>query len=248
MDHDNGQLRASILTRNQLDPLEYDEAYRFWCSEWRHAIENQSLRGLSVDASDKFVHSDLVLVFRMRDEIAGLGLISLIDLDFEADRSLSYLRAIPKEGQEFLAKHRVRKIMASAYNIVKPKFRRATAGRTLISLALPGFVLAMFERNPRFDLCMGMPLMATGNHRTLSRLGMMDMHEGSFDVHGTPAKFMYASRGMMTLGKYESDIEQLVDQADLSDYGTNRRRVIRPFDGFTSVGADERARQETMHA
>lgn len=203
-------LTAELLSRQrQLNSALYDEAYAFWKAEWITAFSEQGLTGITASNSDKFVNADELLIFREGSEIVALALINHIDLSLSAYRDIAYLQTLPHDAWELLRERGVKKILTSGYNVVKKEYRRAMVGSTLISIALPGYVIALFEERTEFDLCMGMPLVAMGNHKILSRLGMRDMHRGLLNVHDVDAKFMYLTRDIVDLGKYRPDIKAL---------------------------------------
>lgn len=205
-------LSAQLIQRKKkIDKESYDEAHAFWKAEWNVAFAEQGLHGITANDSDKFVYADEVVVFREGGNIAALALINHIDLDFNAYKDLAYLKAMPNDGWEFIRRNCIKKIMTSGYNIVNKEYRRARVGNTLLSIVIPGYVIALFERRPDFDLCMGMPLTSLGNHKTLTRLGMRDMHEGTFNIHGVEAKFLHITRDMIDLGPYREDIQSLLE-------------------------------------
>src|SRR4030095_10626957 len=133
-----------------------------------------------------------------------------LDLNLAADNHLSYLKAMPEEARDFLRRGSLRNVIPSGDNIVNRNYRRTRIGRTLISVALPGAVIALFERRPELDLCIGMPLVACANHRTLERLGMKDMHRGNITIHNVQAKFMHVTRDAIDLGEYGDDIRAVM--------------------------------------
>lgn len=205
---------AQLIQRKKIvDKASYDEAHAFWKAEWNIAFAEQGLHGITANDSDKFVYADEVVVFRDGDTIAALALISHLNLHFNAYKDLAYLKVMPEQGWRFIDQMGAKKIMTSGYNIVNKEYRRARVGSTLLSIAIPGYVLALFEQRPDFDLCMGMPLTSLGNHKTLTRLGMRDMHEEVFHIHGVGAKFLYITQQMIDLGPYRRDITALLDPA-----------------------------------
>lgn len=198
-----------IDKKKQVNKVEYDRAYAFWQEEWRLAIRDLGLEGLSVNISDKFVAADEILVLCEGQNIAALALINHLDLNFAAYKDISYLKAMPEDAMAFILSRGIKTIMVSSYNIVGRMYRRLTVGGTLFSVALPGAAIVLFEHRPEFDLCMGMPLLASGNHRTLTRLGMKDMPGGAITIHNVKAQFMYITRSDITLGKYDESIRSL---------------------------------------
>ncbi|MFZ5895008.1 MAG: hypothetical protein ACOY0T_28370 [Myxococcota bacterium] len=208
------RITVQIISRSEIvDGRAYDEAYEFWRREWSKAIEQQSLNGLSVAVSDKFVYADEVLVVRDGAQIAALALINHLDVSLAAHGNLAYFKVMPAQAQAFLRDNRIKKVIASGYNIVARQYRRSVIGKkTPLSVALPGIVIALFDQRPGFDMCMGMPLTSCGNHRTLERLGMKPLHDQTFTIHDVHAKFMYVVRGEVELGEFDEDIRSLARQ------------------------------------
>lgn len=198
-----------IDQKKNVDRVAYDQAYEFWQTEWSTAICDLGLEGLSVNISDKFLGADEILVLREGRNIAGLALINHLDLNFAAYKDASYLKAMPNEGRAFIFNNEFKKIMTSGYNIVSKKYRRAVVGGKLLSVVLPGAAIALFEMRPEFDLFMGMPLIPSGNHRTLTRLGMKDVPGENITIHNVQAKFMYLTRDAVDFGKYDEGIRSL---------------------------------------
>jgi hypothetical protein len=200
--------------KKQVDRAAYDNAYAFWQAEWGIAHCDLGMEGVSVNISDKFVGADEILVLREEQNIAALALINHLDLNFAAYKDISYLKAVPNEAMAFIFDSGFKKIMTSSHNIVGRKYRRAIVGGFLLSVALPGATIAMFEMRPEFDLLMGMPLIASGNQHTLARLGMKDMPGGNTTIHNVKAQFMYMTRNDVRLGKhfdkYDEGIKSLV--------------------------------------
>lgn len=205
--------------KKQMDRGLYDKAYEFWQAEWSVAIRDLSLDGLCVNISDKFVSADEILVLQEGQNIAALALINHIDLNFAAYKDISYLKTLPNEAMEFIFNSGIKTIMTSGYNIVGKQYRRTTVGGLFLSVALPGAAIVLFEKRPEFDLLMGMPLIASGNHRTLSRLGMKDMPGGPITIHNVKAQFMYMTRDEICsgidFGKYDEGIRSLFPFSEL---------------------------------
>lgn len=230
-----------IQKKKNLDKASYDEAHAFWKAEWNIAFAEQGLHGITANDSDKFVYADEIVVFRDGDTIAALALISHLNLHFNAYKDLAYLKVMPPEGWRFIEQTGAKKIMTSGYNIVNKEYRRARIGSTLLSIAIPGYVLALFEQRPEFDLCMGMPLTSLGNHKTLTRLGMRDMHEEVFYIHGVGAKFLYTTHAMIDLGPYRRDIVSLLDPVCLAD--EDLRAVPAEFHAINRLAAERNSAQ-----
>ena len=205
--------------KKQVDRLAYNNAYEFWQQEWITAINDLSLEGLSVNISDKFISADEILVLREGQNIAALALINHIDLNFAAYRDISYLKTLPDEAMAFIFNNGFKTIMTSSYNIVARHYRRAMVGGLFLSVALPGAAIALYEKRPEFDLLMGMPLIASGNHRTLARLGMKDMPGGLITIHNVKAQFVYMTRDDVCFGKdfgkYDKGIRSLFPDSAL---------------------------------
>lgn len=199
--------------KKQVDRVAYNNAYNFWRTEWSTAISDLGLEGLSVNISDKFISADEILVLREGQNIAALALINHIDLNFAAYKDISYLKALPDEAMAFIFNNGIKTIMTSGYNIVGRQYRRAMVGGLFLSVVLPGAAIVLFEKRPEFDLLMGMPLIASGNYRTLARLGMKDMPGGSITIHNVKAQFMYMTRDDICFGKdfgkYDEGIRSL---------------------------------------
>ncbi|MBD2533629.1 hypothetical protein H6G97_30395 [Nostoc flagelliforme FACHB-838] len=212
--------------KKQVDKLAYDNAYEFWQTEWSIAISDLGLEGLSVNISDKFVSADEILVLREGGNIVALALINHIDLNFAAYKDISYLKTLPDDAMAFIFNNGIKKIMTSGYNIVCRKYRRAMIRGLFLSVALPGAAIALFEMRSEFDLFMGMPLIASGNQRTLARLGMKDMPGGSITIHNVKAQFMYMTRDDVRLGKhfgkYDESIRSLFPYESMA-HRTNTR-------------------------
>lgn len=198
-----------IDQKKKVDRVAYDQVYKFWQTEWSTAICDLGLEGLSVNISDKFLGADEILVLREGRNIAAVALINHLDLNFAAYKDVSYLKAMPDEGMAFIFNNGFKKIMTSGYNIVSRKYRRAVVGGILLSVVLPGAAIALFEMRPEFDLFMGMPLIPSGNHRTLTRLGMKDIPGGNITIHNVQAKFMCITRNAINFGKYDEGIRSL---------------------------------------
>ncbi len=201
------EISLKILCKKKLyQNHEYDEAYEFWRDEWNIAFKEQGLNGITASYSDKFINADEILVFKKGSEIIAIALINHFDLTLKAYRELSYFSVLPMQAWDLINKKKARKIMASGYNLVKKPYRKLKIGKTLISFVMPGTVMALFNNRSEFDMCIGMPLLAAGNHKILARLGMRDMHADVFKVHEVDAKFMYLDRDTFNLGEYEEDI------------------------------------------
>jgi hypothetical protein len=189
--------------------IAYNEAYEFWQAEWHIAIEELGLEGLSVKISDKFIAADEVLVLREGQNIAALALINYFNFNLTAYRELSYFKVMTQESKDFIHRQGYKKIMTSTYNIVGQKYRRVKLGNTILAIALPAAALKIFEYQPDLDLCLGMPLISSANHRTLSRLGMTNLPGGLITIHNIQAQFMYVNQGEVNLGKYDAGISSL---------------------------------------
>ena len=205
-----------IDQKKKVDRVAYDQVYRFWQTEWSKAICELGLTGLSVNISDKFLSADEILVLRDDRNIAAVALINHLDLNFAAYKDISYLKAMPDEGMTFILNNGFKKIMTSGYNIVTKRYRRVAIKGILLSLVLPGAAIALFEMRPEFDLVMGMPLIPSGNHRTLTRLGMRDIPGGNITIHDVQAKFMYITRDVIDFGQYDAGIRSLFHHHALS--------------------------------
>ncbi|WP_424100494.1 hypothetical protein [Moorena producens] len=206
----NNSVTMQLLDKNKrIHRIAYNEAYNFWQAEWNIAIKEIGLEGLSVKISDKFIAADEILVFREGDNIAALGLINYLDFNLYAYRNLSYFKAMTEESMAFILNNGYNKIMISTYNIVAKQYRRVKVGNTILAMALPGAALKIFQYQPDLELCLGMPLIPSANHRTLSRLGMTNIPGGLITIHNVQAQFMYVNQGEVNLGKYDAGISSL---------------------------------------
>ncbi len=199
-----------LLDKNkQIHRIAYNEAYKFWQAEWNIAIEEIGLAGLSVKISDKFIAADEVLVLREGPNIVALGLINYLNFNLDAYKDISYFKVMTEESMAFIVNNGYKKIMTSTYNIVGKKYRRVKVGNMILAIALPGAALKIFEYQPELELCLGMPLLCSANHRTLSRLGMINMPGGLINIHNVQAQFMYINQGQVNLSKYDADVSSL---------------------------------------
>lgn len=195
--------------------IAYNEAYQFWQSEWNTAIEEIGLEGLSVKISDKFIAADEILVLREGVRIAAVALINYIDFNLTPYRDLSYFKVMSEESINFLLNNGYRRIMTTTYNIVTKKYRRIRVGKTVMSIAIIGAALKLFEYQSDFDVFVGMPLIPSRNHRTLARMSMKNIPGGLVTIHGVQAQFMYVNQGCVNLGKYDANIKSLFASSNL---------------------------------
>ena len=206
----NNSVTMQLLDKNKpIHRIAYNEAYEFWQAEWTIAIEELDLEGLSVKISDKFIAADEILVLRQGANIVALGLINYLDFNLAAYKDLSYFKVMTEECMGLIVNNGYKKIMTSTYNIVGKKYRRVKVGNTILAIALPGAALKIFQYQPDLDLCLGMPLIPSANHRTLSRLGMTNMPGGLITIHNVKAQFMYVNQGEVNLGKYDTGVSSL---------------------------------------
>jgi hypothetical protein len=217
---ETGRITLEVLDKNKRpDKVLYDKSYSFWQTEWSIAIRELGLDGLSVNSSDKFIGADEIIVLKNNQEIAALGLVNYIDLEFAAYKDVSYLKAMPSEAMNYIFQTGLKKLMVSSYNIVTRKFRRIPVGNSLFSVVLPGVALSLFKKQSECNLCIGMPLIPSGNHRTLERFGMKDMPGGTFMIHNVEAKFMCIAHNEVNLGKYNNDIQSLFNPFESKEIG-----------------------------
>lgn len=195
--------------------LAYNEAYQFWQSEWDIAIDEIGLEGLSVKISDKFIAADEILVLREGFHIAAVALINYIDFNLTASRDLSYFKVMPEESMAFILNNGYKKIMTTTYNIVSKKYQKVRVGNTVLSISLIGTALKLFEYQSDFDAFVGMPLILSGNHRTLARMNMNNIPGGLVTIHNVQAQFMYINQGEVNLGKYDAGIKSLFASSNL---------------------------------
>ena len=207
---DNSIQLQLIDKKEPMQRFLYNEAYKFWQAQWTETIEELGLEGLSVKHSDKFLAADKIIVFREGVNIAALGLINYIDLQLLASRFLSYFDVMPEESMAFILSQGYRKVMTSTYNIVAKQYRRIKVGNTVLAIALPGAALKLFQCQSDLDLCLGLPSLASANHRTLSRLGMRNLPGGLISIYNVKAQFMYVKQGEVDLGEYDLSISSLL--------------------------------------
>jgi hypothetical protein len=207
---DNSIQLQLIDKKEPMQRFLYNEAYKFWQAQWTETIEELGLEGLSVKHSDKFLTADKIIVFRQGVNIAALGLINYIDLQLLASRFLSYFDVMPEESMTFILNQGHRKVMTSTYNIVAKQYRRIKVGNIVLAIALPGAILKLFQCQSDLDLCLGLPSLASANHRTLSRLGMRNLPGGLISIYNVKAQFMYVNQGEVDLGKYDLSINSLL--------------------------------------
>ncbi len=207
----NNSIQLQLIDKKEpMQRFLYNEAYKFWQVQWTEAIEELGLEGLSVKHSDKFLAADKIILFTEGGDIAALGLINYIDLQILASRFLSYLGVMTEESMAFILSQGYKKVMTSTYNIVAKKYRRIKVENTVLAIALPGAALKLFQGQSDLDLCLGMPLLPSANHRTLSRLGMRNLPGGLITIHSVQAQFMYVNQGEVNLGKYDWSISSLL--------------------------------------
>ncbi|NEO41544.1 MAG: hypothetical protein F6J90_36540 [Moorea sp. SIOASIH] len=209
MEKNNSVTMELLDKKKRIHRIGYNEAYKFWQAEWNIAIKDIGLEGLSVKISDKFIAADEILVFREGHNIAALGLINYLDFNLDAYKDISYFKAMTEESMDFIVNNGYNKIMISTYNIVGKQYRRVKVGNTIMAIALPGVVLKILQYQPDLDLGLGMPLIPSANHRTLSRLGMTNLPGGLITIHNVQAQFMYVNQGDVNLGKYDAGISSL---------------------------------------
>lgn len=207
---DNSIQLQLIDKKEPMQRFLYNEAYKFWQVQWTEAIEELGLEGLSVKHSDKFLAADKIILFAEGGDIAALGLINYIDLQILASRFFSYFGVMTEESMAFILSQGYKKVMTSTYNIVAKKYRRIKVENTVLAIALPGAALKLFQGQSDLDLCLGMPLLPSANHRTLSRLGMRNLPGGLITIHSVQAQFMYVNQGEVNLGKYDWSISSLL--------------------------------------
>ena len=207
---DNSIQLQLIDKKEPMQRFLYNEAYKFWQAQWTEAIDELVFEGLSVKHSDKFLAADKIIVFREGVNIAALGLINYIDLQLLASRFLSYLGVMTEESMAFILSQGYRKVMTSTYNIVAKQYRRIKVGNTVLAIALPGAILKLFQGQSDLDLCLGLPSLASANHRTLSRLGMRNLPGGLISIYNVKAQFMYVKQGEVDLGEYDLSISSLL--------------------------------------
>jgi len=207
---DNSIQLQLIDKKEPMERFLYNEAYKFWQAQWAEAIDEFGFEGLSVKHSDKFLAADKIIVFRQGVNIAALGLINYIDLQLLASRFLSYFDVMPEESMTFILNQGHRKVMTSTYNIVAKQYRRIKVGNIVLAIALPGAILKLFQCQSDLDLCLGLPSLASANHRTLSRLGMRNLPGGLISIYNVKAQFMYVNQGEVDLGKYDLSINSLL--------------------------------------
>ncbi|XHR82469.1 MAG: hypothetical protein ACFKPT_30755 [Gloeotrichia echinulata GP01] len=206
----NNSVTMQLLDKNKpIHRIAYNEAYKFWQAEWNMAIEEMEIEGLSVKVSDKFIAADEILALRQGLNIVALGLINYLNFNLDAYKDLSYFQVMTEESKAFIINNGYKKIMTSTYNIVGKKYRRIKIGNTILAIALPGVALKIFQYQPELDLCLGMPLIPSGNQRTLSRLGMVDLPGGLITIHKVQAQFMYINQRQVNLGKYDAGVNSL---------------------------------------
>lgn len=122
---------------------------------------------------------------------------------------------MPEESMAFILNNGYKKIMTTTYNIVSKKYQKVRVGNTVLSISLIGTALKLFEYQSDFDAFVGMPLILSGNHRTLARMNMNNIPGGLVTIHNVQAQFMYINQGEVNLGKYDAGIKSLFASSNL---------------------------------